>query len=87
MADQFDRFDVAKELFPEMPAGFPYEDFDMEELILPTGDDMGLRSDEDDIKEDEVQTDTGFGSCIGEAAAAPAARVRLSAWMDLGPAN
>lgn len=61
-----DPMEVAAQLFPDMPPGFPYEGFETQELILPDGDDMGIRSDDDAINEDEIQTDTGFGACVGE---------------------
>jgi translation initiation factor 3 subunit B len=57
---------VAAQLFPEMPLGFPYVDFEVEELILPDGDNMGIGSDDDDVKEEDLSTNTGFGSCVGE---------------------
>ncbi len=68
MAPEIDVYAVAKDLFPDMPPGFPFENFDLEELILPDGDDMGIRSDDDDVKEEDVQTESGFGSCIGAIA-------------------
>lgn len=64
MAELADPMDVARDLFPDMPPGFPYENFELEELILPSGDDMGIRSDEDDVKEEDVQTESGFGSVV-----------------------
>lgn len=65
MAELADPMDVARDLFPDLPPGFPYEGFELEELILPSGDDMGIRSDEDDVKEEDVQTESGFGSVVG----------------------
>ncbi|GLI69794.1 hypothetical protein VaNZ11_014493 [Volvox africanus] len=64
MVQDLDPFAVARDLFPDMPPGFPFENFDLEELILPTGDDMGIKSDDDDIKEEDIQTQSGFGSCL-----------------------
>ncbi|PNH05051.1 Eukaryotic translation initiation factor 3 subunit B [Tetrabaena socialis] len=64
MATVEQALEVARDLFPDLPAGFPYEDFQLEELILPDGDDMGIHSDDDDVKEEDVQTQSGFGSCI-----------------------
>ena len=34
--------------------------------MLPEGEDMGIPSDDDSIGEDEIETETGFGSVIGE---------------------
>ncbi len=65
-SEEFDVYDVAKQLFPDLPQGFPYDNFDLEELILPPGDDMGIKSDDDDVKDEDVQTQSGFGSCVGE---------------------
>lgn len=67
MADvEIDRFDVAATLFPEYPPGFPYDNFDVKELILPDGDDMGINSDDDDVDVEEIETETGFGNIIGD---------------------
>ncbi len=75
MADTaFDPLVVARELFKDQPPGFPYENFAVEELILPEDDDMGINSDEDDVDEEEVETESGFGSVIGELHAAAAKR-------------
>jgi translation initiation factor 3 subunit B len=59
--------DVAVQLFPDQPRGFPFDGFDLEELILPDGDDFGVRSEDDDAGEEEIETETGFGSVIGES--------------------
>ena len=67
MADtQLDRFEVAQSLFPDYPPGFPYENFDVKELILPDGDNMGINSDDDDIDVEEIETASGFGNIIGD---------------------
>lgn len=66
VAEPIDEFEVARQLFRDQPAGFPYEGFDIEELILPEDDDMGIRSDDDDDEEEELETETGFGSVIGK---------------------
>jgi hypothetical protein len=54
-------------LFPGQPKCFPFGDFDVEDVMLPEGDDMGIPSDESDT-EPEVQAETGFGAVIGECA-------------------
>lgn len=56
--------DVAAQLFPDQPRGFPFDGFDLEELILPDGDDFGIRSEDDEGGEEEIETETGFGSVI-----------------------
>ena len=61
-----DALAVAQQLFKDQPPGFPFQDFDLLELILPDGEDFGIRSDDDDEDEGEVETETGFGSVIGE---------------------
>eukprot|EP00877_Chromochloris_zofingiensis_P000044 jgi/Chrzof1/1003/Cz01g36140.t1 len=63
-AEELDQYVVAQQMFKDQPPGFPFEGFDLEELILPDGDDMGFRSDDDDIDEEEIETETGFGSVI-----------------------
>jgi hypothetical protein len=62
-----DRNAVAAELFGAQgyPQGFPYENFDVTELILPDGDNMGINSDDDDIDIEEIETASGFGNIIG----------------------
>ena len=48
--------------------GFPLGDYKtyLEDVMLPEGEDMGIPSDDDSIGEDEIETETGFGSVIGE---------------------
>jgi hypothetical protein len=65
MAAEIDRFAIAKELFPNQPGGFPLEDFDLKDLVLPADDDFGLKSEDDEADEDDVETESGFGSVIG----------------------
>lgn len=48
----------------DQPQGFPFEGYDLEELILPDGDDMGIRSDEDESEDEDIDAETGFGSVI-----------------------
>jgi translation initiation factor 3 subunit B len=64
VVEPIDEFEVARQLFRDQPAGFPYEGFDIEELILPEDDDMGIGSDDDAEEEEELETETGFGSVI-----------------------
>ncbi len=49
--------------------GFPFDDFDLHDVMLPEDEgDFGYPSDDDEIDEEEVVTETGFGSVIGERA-------------------
>jgi hypothetical protein len=66
-----DPLEVARKLFRDQPAGFPFEGFDIEELILPEGEDFGVRSDDEDVGEEELETESGFGSVIGAWAGCP----------------
>lgn len=48
------------------PRGFPFDpDFRMEDVMMPEDDDMGIASEDDEVAEEEIQTETGFGSVIG----------------------
>lgn len=62
--DEVDRYEIAKEMFPELPQGFPLDldSFDLSAIPLPPGEDFGIK--EEYEEEDEIQTDTGFGSVI-----------------------
>ena len=62
----FDKLLLAKELFPEQPPGFPFESCDIMDVILPKGDDLGIKSEDEDIGEADVRTESGFGSVVGE---------------------
>ncbi len=66
MADTIDPLAVAREMFRDQPSGFPFSNFEVAELLLPDGDDMGVRSDEDDVEDEQIETETGFGNVIGE---------------------
>ncbi len=56
---------VEEKLSEGQPRGFPFGDFDYEDVMLPDGDDLGVPSDDENEDEDEVVTDTGFGNVIG----------------------
>jgi hypothetical protein len=64
---EIDRNQVALDMFGPQgyPPGFPYENFDVKELILPDGDNMGINSDDDDVDIEEIETESGFGNIIG----------------------
>lgn len=63
--------EIAAELFPSHPPGFPFENFDVSSLTLPADDDMGVESEDDDLREEGIETESGFGSVIGAALASP----------------
>ena len=37
--------------------------------MLPENDDMGIASEDDEVAEEEIETETGFGSVIGQLTA------------------
>lgn len=51
-------------MFIGQPRGFPFGDFDVADVMLPDGDDMGIPS-EDEEEEEIVETETGFGNIVG----------------------
>lgn len=54
-----------KQFAEGQPRGFPFDpDFRMEDVMLPENDDMGIASEDDEVTEEEIQTETGFGSVI-----------------------
>lgn len=63
-----DRYQIAAELFKDMPEGFPYENYDLEDIEVPEGDDMGIPDVNDAGDEEDVETESGFGSLIGKNA-------------------
>lgn len=56
-----------EKLFEGQPKGFPFDGFDLADVMLPEDDDMGILSEDDNDDEEEIQTETGFGSVIGES--------------------
>lgn len=53
-------------MFEGQPRGFPFGDFDLEDVMLPEDDDMGIPSDTDeDGQEEDVQAESGFGNVLG----------------------
>ena len=61
-----DKYAVAKDLFFNQPDGFPYDNFDPDQVVLPPGDDCGVESEDDDIAEEDIQNEeTGFSTSIG----------------------
>ena len=56
-----------KKLFEGQPDGFPLGDFDIEAVMLPDGDDMGIPSDDDEDVEEDIVQESGFGSVVGAA--------------------
>ena len=61
-----------EKLFEGQPKGFPFHDFEVDDIMLPDGDDMDIPSDDDDAAdEEEIQAESGFGSVIGAALPRP----------------
>lgn len=52
-------------LFEGQPKGFPLGGFDLDDVMLPEGEDMGIQSGDDDGGDDEEGPETGFGRVIG----------------------
>lgn len=50
-------------VFEGQPPGFPFGEFDVMDVMLPEGDDMGIPSDEEDEEEEVVQED-GFANIV-----------------------
>jgi translation initiation factor 3 subunit B len=65
MAVDIDHRAIQRELFPEQPEGYPLEEFDIYDINLPDNDDLGIQSDDDNIDEEDIATETGFGSVVG----------------------
>lgn len=79
-AEPIDRLAIARELFPEQPEGFPYENFDLPHLKMPEDDDMGIPSDDDDVDVEEVETETGFGSVVGMLTSPRSSHIAQQHW-------
>lgn len=60
-----DRFAVALDMYPEQPPGFPFEEFDLRDVQVPEGDDMGINSEDGEDDDAELASESGFGSLIG----------------------
>jgi len=55
---------LEEKLAEGQPKGFPFEDFDVMDVMLPENDDMGIPSD-DEEEEEEIQAESGLGSIVG----------------------
>ncbi|KAK9836110.1 hypothetical protein WJX81_002073 [Elliptochloris bilobata] len=53
-----------EKLFEGQPKGFPFEGFQLEDVMLPEDDDMGIPSEDEIDDEEELETESGFGSVI-----------------------
>ena len=61
-----------EKLFEGQPKGFPFHDFEVDDIMLPDGDDMDIPSDDDDAAdEEEILAESGFGSVIGAISPRP----------------
>ena len=54
-----------EKLFEGQPRGFPFEGFQLEDVMLPEDDNMGIPSEDEVDDEEELESETGFGSVIG----------------------
>ena len=73
-----------EKLFEGQPKGFPFEGFQLEDVMLPEDDVMGIPSDDDLEDEEEIESESGFGSVIGTAVVAAQPRRRDSAVAEAG---
>lgn len=56
-----------EKMFEGQPQGFPFGDFDLEDVMLPEGDDnFGFPSEEEEEEEEDAQTESGFANVLGE---------------------
>ncbi|KAK9801869.1 hypothetical protein WJX73_004633 [Symbiochloris irregularis] len=53
-----------EKLFLGQPKGFPFDDFALEDVMLPENDDMDIASEDDSDEEEEIETESGFGSIV-----------------------
>lgn len=61
-----DKLQLSRDEFFNQPDGFPFKDFDPDDVVLPPGDDLGVASDDDDAGEDGlIDAETGFSTSIG----------------------
>jgi len=57
--------DLMKSLAEGQPRGFPFGEFDVEDVLIPDGEDLGIRSDDEgDDDEVEASQDSGFGNIV-----------------------
>ncbi|KAL4518998.1 hypothetical protein Ndes2526A_g00106 [Nannochloris sp. 'desiccata'] len=54
---------LEEKLAEGQPKGFPFEDFDVMDVMLPENDDMGIPSD-DEEEEEEIQVESGLGNIV-----------------------
>mmetsp|Transcript_32658 Transcript_32658/g.59213 ORF Transcript_32658/g.59213 Transcript_32658/m.59213 type:complete len:718 (-) Transcript_32658:176-2329(-) len=63
--DDIDIIKISRNLFPDMPKGFPYEGYGIEDIILPQDKDKyGIYSDDDDEAADNIPFESGFESVL-----------------------
>ena len=65
-----------EKLYEGQPRGFPVGDFDVEDVMLPEGDDMDIPSDDEEVEE-EIVGESGFGSILGVPLARPFRVLRM----------
>lgn len=61
-----DRLALARDEYFSQPEGFPYGDFDPDEVILPPDDDFDIPSEDDEAAEESKDdAETGFSTSVG----------------------
>eukprot|EP01025_Chloroclados_australasicus_P055726 TRINITY_DN6817_c0_g2_i3.p1 TRINITY_DN6817_c0_g2~~TRINITY_DN6817_c0_g2_i3.p1 ORF type:complete len:743 (-),score=100.25 TRINITY_DN6817_c0_g2_i3:302-2470(-) len=56
-----DRETLAEREYFNQPTNFPFGDFDLDEVVLPDDDDIGIPSEDEELEEEQLfQEDTGF---------------------------
>lgn len=61
-----DRLSLAREEFFNQPDGFPYGDFNPDDVVLPPDDDLGVVSDDNEaVEEGKDDAETGFSTSVG----------------------
>lgn len=62
-----DRLSLARQEFFSQPDGFPYGEFNPDDVVLPPGDDLGVVSDDNEaIEEGKDDAETGFSTSVGD---------------------
>lgn len=61
-----DKLRLSREEFFNQPDGFPFEEFNPDDVVLPPGDDLGVASDDDEAADEGlIDSETGFSTSIG----------------------
>lgn len=55
-----------EKLYEGQPKGFPFGQFELEDVMLPEGDDMGVPSEDEEDEEEDIETESGFENILSE---------------------